>query len=113
MIKRYDFTYESGETCSYLCKFIKNIHGTILVVTKNRYIAWYLSENGTARGKHVFLQNIRWKPHEYLQETRLALHYAYWIFKEILCKDVAGIIARILWESRWDLCWETESMHFA
>jgi hypothetical protein len=111
MIKRYDFTFQDGEIRSYLCKFIKKEHGITIVRTKNHFLTWYLRENGEARAKHIFSPNIRWKPHEYLQETRRALHYAYWIFKDLLCTDVAGIIARILWESRWDLCWETESTH--
>lgn len=47
-----------------------------------------------------------WKPHEYLQEARQACLVSYWIFKKRLGKDVAGIIAKYVYSTRFDFIWE-------
>ena len=47
-----------------------------------------------------------WKPHEYRQETRESCLYAYWYLKRRLGRDIAGIIAKFVWSTRFDYCWE-------
>ena len=49
-----------------------------------------------------------WKPHEYWQQTRESCLYAYWYLKRRLGRDIAGIIAKFVWSTRFDYCWENE-----
>ena len=50
--------------------------------------------------------NVVWKPHEYRQEARESCLITYWIFKNFLGRDIAGIIAKFVWSTRFDFCWE-------
>lgn len=51
-------------------------------------------------------QRYSWKPHEYRHETRQSCLFAYWFLKRRLGKDPAGIVAKFVWSTRFDFCWE-------
>ena len=49
-----------------------------------------------------------WKPHEYRQEARRSCLFAYWYLKRRLGRDLAGLIAKTVWSTRFDFIWEGE-----
>lgn len=48
---------------------------------------------------------MRWEPHYYPESHKSTL-CSIWFMEKIIGKDVARIIGRIVWESRYDFIWE-------
>ena len=62
--------------------------------------------DGRMSAVDYIFDSFRWKPHEYRQEARRACLISYWIFKKLLGRDLAGLIAKYVWSTRFDFIWE-------
>ena len=88
-------------------KYVRFSH-PMLLQDKEVFVIRNLFKNGTTPLYDLGLLPGLWKFHEYRQEARRSCLITYWIFKKLLGRDLAGLIAKTVWSTRFDFIWENE-----